>query len=227
MHRRAQHKGAALVIVALASLSACVSSPAPIVYGPSTAERLRLPPEQGPFQPNAYLRICPGMRVSNAPPADDLQWVVDFKPLIVVDGVVVATIPVNDACLSSGFGLRDGRPHHGIDVSVRPAGMIYAAAPGLILEAREASGYGLQILLDHGEGVHTRYAHLEYFEPAIMEGELIGFGQPLGRMGQTGNAQAIHLHFEILTGNYDSLRGSKGLLPRDPFGFAPFSVPGS
>lgn len=215
----------ASILAAGLALTGCVSSPAPIIYGPSTAERLRVPPQQGPFQPNAYLRICPGMRVSNAPLADDLQWVEDFKPLVVVDGVVLAVVPVNDACLSSGFGLRDGRPHQGIDLSVRPAGMVYSAAPGLILEAREATGYGLQIVLDHGDGVHTRYAHLEYFDPAIVEGALIGFGQPLGRMGQTGNTQAIHLHFELLTGDYATPRGSKGLTPRDPFGFPAYSGP--
>ena len=84
---------------------------------------------------------------------------------------------MNDVCLSSGFGLRGSRMHEGIDLTSRPASMIYTAAPGRVIEARESSGYGLQVLVDHGHGVYTRYAHLEYFDAGIQLGSSIGFGQ--------------------------------------------------
>ena len=218
------------LMVAVLMLGACASQPAPVIvygppveYGPPGDNRN---PPQGPFQPNAFLRLCPGMSVSNAPAHDSERWIVDYKPVILVGQVVLATAPVNDVCLSSGFGLRGSRMHEGIDLTSRPASMIYTAAPGRVIEARESSGYGLQVLIDHGHGVYTRYAHLEYFDAGIQLGSSIGFGQPVGMMGATGNAEAVHLHFELLTGNYDNPRASKGLTPNDPFAFPAYNFLG-
>ena len=205
--------------VALFLLAACASSPAPVrVYTPPPG-----PPQttaaQGSFQPNAYLRSCGGIYVTNAPPMDSDFWVVDYKPIIVVGQIVLATAPANDVCLSSGFGIRTERRHDGIDLQSVPAGTIYSAAPGRILESRVSTGYGNMVLIDHGGGVYTRYAHLAYFADGVKPGVEVGFGQPLGMMGNSGNATAIHLHFEILTGNYNNPKGSKGLNPRNPFEF--------
>ena len=217
--------GAAL---ALAFLAGCASTPAPVkvrTYTPPAG-----PPQvtaaQGSFQPNANLRSCGGIYVTNAPAMDSDFWVRDYKPIIVVGQVVLATAPANDVCLSSGFGYRSAHRHDGIDLQSVPAGPVYSAAPGRILEARVATGYGNQVLIDHGGGVYTRYAHLAYFADGIHPGAEVGFGQMLGMMGNTGNATAIHLHFEILTGNYNNPKGSKGLNPRNPFEFPAYS-PGS
>lgn len=209
-------------------LAACAPGPPLVVTGPSgplpgAGPVPTGPPPQGPFQPNAYLRLCNGFSVSNAPPVDEALWVINFNPVIVVDGVVLASVPGNEVCLSSGFGFRRGRPHHGIDLTARPAPAVYAAAPGRIVEARASRGYGNQILIDHGRGVYTRYAHLEFFDPFVAVGKQVGFGQPLGRMGRTGNATGVHLHYEILTGNYRNSRGSKGLTARDPFLFPAYT----
>ncbi len=215
---------------AMLLIGACASSPAPIiVYGPPVdygpPGDIRNPP-QGPFQPNAFLRLCPGMSVSNSPPADSERWIVDYKPVILVGQVVLVTAPANDVCLASGFGLRAGRLHDGIDLTSRPPGLIYAAAPGRVIEARNSSGYGLQVLIDHGKGVYTRYAHLENFDRGVQLGSPIGFGQPIGLMGATGNAEAPHLHYEVLTGNYDNPNASKGLTPNDPFAFPAYDFVG-
>ncbi|KCZ90684.1 M23 family metallopeptidase [Hyphomonas johnsonii] len=203
-------------IFLLLAVCACATAPAPVVYGPPGDPGN---PVQGPFQPNAYLQVCGGMSVSNAPVFYPGGWVADFKPVIVVDGVVLVTVPTNDACLSSGFGYRGGRLHEGIDLTHRPAGTVYAAAPGRVVEARMSTGYGLQVLIDHGRGVYTRYAHLAHTDTRVRVGQPIGYGQPIGVMGQSGNATAIHLHYEILTGNYRNPKGSKGLSVHDPFRF--------
>lgn len=210
-------------------LAACATRSAPIVYGPPVdygPPGTPGNPPQGTFQPNAELRLCPGMRVSNAPPTDGERYIMPYAPIIVVNGIVMAAAPTNDVCLSSGFGARDGRMHEGIDLTSRPPGPVYAAAPGRVIEARESAGYGLQVLIDHGHGVYTRYAHLAYFEPGLVPGSILGFGQPVGLMGATGNASAAHLHFEILTGDYNNPRASKGLVVNDPFAFPAYAVPG-
>lgn len=206
-------------------VSACASSGPTIVYGPPVEfgpPGDPINPPQGSFQPNADLRVCPGMRVSNSPPLIQQgghKWVEPFSPVVVVNGVVLVTVPANDVCLSSGFGMRDGRMHEGIDLASRPAGPIFAAAPGRVIEARAASGYGLQVLLDHGQGVYTRYAHLAFIDQYVTVGADIGFGQPVGMMGQTGNARALHVHYELLTGNYRNPKRSKGLDVHSPFDF--------
>ena len=171
---------------------------------------------------SAYLVAYALMSIFHGPVSDARGR----KPVILVGQVVVVTVPANDVCLSSGFGMRGSRMHEGIDLTSRPAGMIYTAAPGRVIEARESSGYGLQVLIDHGHGVYTRYAHLEYFDAGIQLGSSIGFGQPVGMMGATGNAEAVHLHFELLTGNYDNPRASKGLTPNDPFAFPAYNFLG-
>ncbi len=216
-----------MVCLLATGIASCATTPrppivyrAPVDYGPPGDPRN---PPQGPFQPNAYLRLCPGMRVSNAPPTDSERWVMPFHPIIVVGKVVMTSVPANEVCLSSGFGPRDGRMHEGIDLTQRPPGPVYTAAPGRILEARDTAGYGLQVLIDHGHGVYTRYAHLDSLAPGITPGAAIGFGQPLGMMGATGNASAPHLHFEILLGDYENPRGSKGLTPADPFSFPAYT----
>ncbi|MGA1341967.1 MAG: M23 family metallopeptidase [Hyphomonas sp.] len=216
------------LLLALWLLGACATQRAPVIvrgppveYGPPGDVRN---PPQGPFQPNAYLRLCPGMNVSNSPPSDSERWIIDFKPVILVGQVVMSTVPANDVCLSSGFGLRSGRPHEGIDLASNPPGRVYAAAPGRIVEARWSSGYGNQVLIDHGHGVYTRYAHLDSFDAGVIVGSAIGFGQPVGQMGATGNAEGPHLHFEILAGDYDTPLASKGLTPGDPFTFPAYGV---
>lgn len=208
-----------LSLCLLILLGACATAPPPVVFGPPGDP---MNPPQGPYQPNAYLRVCPGMTVSNHPPMDHDRWVNPYNPIIVVNGIVLATVPANDVCLTSGFGPRYGRMHEGIDLQSRPAGPVYATAPGRVVEARVSSSYGNVVLLDHGNGVYTRYAHLDFIDPYVVPGVDIGFGQPIGMMGQTGNAQAIHVHYEILTGNIRNPKGSKGLQVHDPFVFPPW-----
>jgi hypothetical protein len=171
--------------LALALLGACANQPAPIIvhgppvdYGPPGDTRN---PPQGPFQPNAHLRLCAGMGVSNAPASDTERWIIDFKPVVLVGQVVVASAPANDVCLASGFGPRSGRNHNGIDLTSSPPGPIYAAAPGRILEARESSGYGLQVLIDHGRATPTSTSSTQVCRlapPSVSANCLARWGRP-------------------------------------------------
>jgi murein DD-endopeptidase MepM/ murein hydrolase activator NlpD len=216
------------VAVLSAALVGACSSPAPVHYPhgkplrPQGAETPVNVPEQGPFQPNLDLYVC-NMRMSNRPDTMPDRRVRDFAPLIVVHGVVLASVPANDVCVTSGFGQRNGRAHKGLDLQSRPAGTIYSAAPGTIVEVSTLSGFGNQVLISHGSGVYTRYAHLAYFASGLHPGQAIGFGQPLGMMGDTGNATAVHLHYEILTGNYHTPKKAWGLKANDPLTFPAWS----
>tara|TARA_B100000949_G_scaffold95046_2_gene84723 strand:- start:157 stop:858 length:702 start_codon:yes stop_codon:yes gene_type:complete len=209
-------------------VTACGTTPAPVFYPNRGAERVEAPAaitatasvsaEQGPFQPDADLYLCPNSTITNAFAYDDHLRVIDFNPIILVDGkVVMASVPTNNACMTSGFGHRMGRTHKGLDFRSRPAGMVYSAAPGTIREAKRSPSFGNTILIDHGQGVFTRYAHLANIEAGVEAGRDIGFGQPLGIMGTTGRSTGIHLHFEVLTGSYPS-----SLTAYNPLSFPPY-----
>lgn len=217
-----------LMLVLGIGLAACASRTPEVLYpsvytepGSSdirTSGLMRAIPPQGPFQPNAYLFGCRDS-FSNRPELDDNNMVIGFSPIIEVQGVVLAAAPANDVCLSSGFGPRGGRMHKGIDLVSRPAGTVYSAGPGVILEVTQQTGFGNQVLIDHGRGVYTRYAHFESFAPALEAGQRVGFGEPLGTMGKSGNATGVHLHYELLLGDYSNPRKSWGLEAYNPLDF--------
>lgn len=211
--------------LAIAGLCACSSRPPPTVSYPQgsvSAQPQSSRAAQGPFQPDYYLFACTPS-FANRPDTDRNGRVLTYDALIVVNGILLATAPVNGACMTSGFGPRYGRPHKGIDLQSKPASTVYSAAPGRILEVSQQTGFGNQVLIDHGKGVYTRYAHLANFTSGLAPGQEIGFGQPLGLMGRTGNATAIHVHYEILTGTYNTPQKSWGLTANNPLDFPRWS----
>lgn len=114
--------------------------------------------------------------------------------------------PAENACLSSGFGWRggaatggggDGREHGGVDLANPGGGFVYAAADGWVSRADWYGGYGLTLEIDHGHGVRTLYAHLNEIDQNLAPGMFVVSGQPVARMGMTGNATGIHLHYEV------------------------------
>ena len=210
-----------------AALVACASPPPPVEYPTGqvtpvtepTAPAVMTPrAQQGPFQPDYYLYACTPS-FTNRPDTDSNGRILGYNALVVVNSVVLAAAPVNGACMTSGFGPRFGRMHKGIDLQARPAVPIYSAAPGRVIEVSQQSGFGNQVLISHGKGVYTRYAHLDYFAEGLKAGQAIGFGQPLGMMGSTGNATAIHVHYEVLTGNYNTPKKAWGLDAHNPLDF--------
>jgi murein DD-endopeptidase MepM/ murein hydrolase activator NlpD len=100
------------------------------------------------------------------------------------------TGPVN-----SGFGMRWGRMHEGIDIGCAYGTPIHAAAAGTVIYAGWMSGYGNLVVVDHGNGLSTAYAHASSI--------LVGFGQTVGQgdivslVGSTGHSTGPHLHFEV------------------------------
>lgn len=100
--------------------------------------------------------------------------------------------------LTSSFGPRWGRMHNGIDITnqKKSKAPILAAQDGIVLEAYyNRGGYGNLIILDHGQGIHTYYAHLSSIE--VKEGQAVKQGETIGYMGNTGHSTGYHLHFEI------------------------------
>lgn len=106
------------------------------------------------------------------------------------------TQPVG-ACNISGFGMRWGRMHGGVDLAAGFGTPIKAAASGTVSTAWQAGGAGNYTMINHGEGVWTVYMHQSSF--AITSG-WVNVGQTIGYVGSTGDSQGPHLHFEVHTG---------------------------
>jgi murein DD-endopeptidase MepM/ murein hydrolase activator NlpD len=109
-------------------------------------------------------------------------------------------VPVMATHVSSRFGFRQDpflhRPafHVGLDL-VAAAGMtVTATAPGTVVSAGWAGGYGQMVEVKHADGVSTRYGHLSSI--LVHPGMKVGAGTPIGRVGSTGRSTGPHLHYE-------------------------------
>ena len=109
--------------------------------------------------------------------------------------------------LISGFGERDREHHDGLDLACPEGTPVFAADEGEVLFAGEQRGYGNLVLIGHGRGLVTVYAHNS--ENLVEQGEHVLRGEPIARVGRSGNATGPHLHFEVRIGTR----------PRDPLGF--------
>jgi murein DD-endopeptidase MepM/ murein hydrolase activator NlpD len=119
------------------------------------------------------------------------------------------TWPVNGA-VTSPFGSRWGGMHTGIDIDAYSGQPIAAAKSGVAIYVGSGmSGYGNVVMIDHGGGISTLYAHMSGFNTsggaAVHQGQIIGF------VGCTGNCYGDHLHFEVRLGGN----------PVDPMGYLP------
>lgn len=107
--------------------------------------------------------------------------------------------------LSSGFGRRvdpfsgEGARHFGVDISSEYGDPVRVAADGFVVAAGRRSGYGRAVMVEHGAGITTLYAHLSgiraHLGQAVQRGDIIGY------VGSEGRATAPHLHYEVRLNN--------------------------
>ena len=102
--------------------------------------------------------------------------------------------PVNGP-VTSGFGMRWGRMHEGIDIGVPAGTPIHAAASGRVVYSGWMGGYGNLVAIDHGGGLSTAYGHQSSI--AVGNGQIVTQGQVIGYVGCTGHCFGDHLHFEV------------------------------
>ena len=197
-------------------------TPPPVIV--PTAPTQVIVPKAPPADPASSfatsLSLCPGMTITNQPASSADRVVKDFNPIVMIRNVRIATFPTPGACLSSGFGPRNDRLHKGLDYHANIGVPVLAAGDGQIVEIKYREDYGNMILVDHGGGVFTRYAHLASFARGLAQGVTVRAGDGLGLMGNSAGYQIpIHLHFEVLVGDYANPKGSFGLEPVNPLGF--------
>ena len=103
--------------------------------------------------------------------------------------------------ISSGFGQRVNpftkkkNLHGGIDIIAKTGTPVMATASGKVLKAQNEENWGKLIIIDHGDGYETWYAHLNSF--TIEKGDKVKAGQQIGAVGNTGKSMGPHLHYEV------------------------------
>ena len=107
--------------------------------------------------------------------------------------------------VTSSFGEREdpfngeGAFHAGLDISAPIGTVVRSTGDGLVDSAAMENGYGREVTVDHGHGVHTVYGHLSGM--IVMAGQHVTRGQIIGYVGQTGRSTGPHLHYEVRINN--------------------------
>lgn len=119
---------------------------------------------------------------------------------------IPAILPLKEteiSYISSYFGQRPDpiykveKFHSGIDFSAQLGTETYATGDGVVIEVESSQwGYGNLVVIDHGYGYKTRYAHLQ--KAAVRKGQKVKRGQRIGYIGNTGKTTGVHLHYEVL-----------------------------
>lgn len=105
--------------------------------------------------------------------------------------------------ISSSFGERvdpfggegEGEFHRGVDIAAPYGTPVHAAGDGIVVSAGWGNGYGREVVLNHGHGITTLYAHMSSI--AVVTGESVSRGQVVGYVGRSGHATGPHLHYEV------------------------------
>ncbi|MGL5042677.1 MAG: peptidoglycan DD-metalloendopeptidase family protein [Culicoidibacterales bacterium] len=106
--------------------------------------------------------------------------------------------PAIGICVSAEYGWYEYGAHKGLDIAGRSGEAIWAAAAGTVESAEYSGAFGNQVLINHNNGLKTRYAHLKTI--GVNKGQQVKQGEVVGGMGSTGMSEADHLHFEVHAG---------------------------
>ena len=156
----------------------------------STAERVDVLTKKTYVQSQSFDEVA-----NLAKRAGDMASCIPAIPPIVPDRSIYR--------LSSSFGYRSdpfsgrSKRHTGVDFALKPGNPIYATGDGVVESVRfEFFGYGNQVVIDHGFGYKTRYAHLKTV--GVVEGMKVKRGECIGQSGNSGRSSGPHLHYEVL-----------------------------
>ena len=212
--------GAARVLAPLAALethqmsliaNATGAARARYIGATAAIERLGLDPHRfvrasvvgmgGPLEPLPQTAENIAGAQSGAQVQDLYQAWTKLGQLSQAAAAIPSRMPVDHFNYTSAFGVRydpfngGAALHAGVDMAGAMGEPILAAAPGTVLRAGWANGYGNCIDVDHGHGLATRYGHLSRI--MVRAGDRVTAGDQIGRMGSTGRSTGTHLHFEV------------------------------
>jgi murein DD-endopeptidase MepM/ murein hydrolase activator NlpD len=123
--------------------------------------------------------------------------------------------PVAQGVVSSGFGIRNGAMHDGVDIAAPAGTPVYAADSGVVIFSGTLHGYGNTVIIRHDDGYATVYGHNQ--RNLVSEGVRVARGQEVGMIGRSGRTTGANLHFEVRRDN----------AAKDPLAYLPEPLPAS
>ncbi|GAA1685160.1 hypothetical protein GCM10009830_35680 [Glycomyces endophyticus] len=127
--------------------------------------------------------------------ADDAAQSSRATPVTAQDAQIQWRPMLDQITITSLFGQRWGRNHNGVDFDAETGDAVYAAYPGTVKHAGWESGFGNLVIIDHGDGVETYYAHNSAI--SVGPGEWVDAGTHIADAGNTGFSFGSHVHFEV------------------------------
>lgn len=159
---------------------------------------------EGPADVSGEGRLLPTMRESleeySFLRSADLSKFYRSTPRLRLAGSRPSLWPV-EGLLLSRFGNRtdpfrgEGAFHTGVDISAPVGNLVRVAADGVVIHAAWSGAYGKLVVVDHGQGLETYYAHLSRFD--VLPGQEIRRGETVGASGATGRVTSPHVHYEV------------------------------
>lgn len=123
---------------------------------------------------------------------------VESQAAIIEQGTIIPPTyikPISGGRYTSGFGMRWGRMHKGVDWACPVGTTVYASCAGTVIQASYNGGYGNNVVISHPDGRLTRYAHNSKL--LVRVGQHVEQGEPIALSGSTGRSTGPHVHFEI------------------------------
>jgi murein DD-endopeptidase MepM/ murein hydrolase activator NlpD len=163
-----------------------------VALGAGTTLPAHVPTSATAADANLYGDLADRMQSDRAARGDAAR-----NPLSSSDQVTpnIWLLPLPNYTVTSPFGQRWGRLHPGVDLAAPEGTKYYAAAAGTVILCRWNSGYGYNVMIDHGGGVISVYGHSSKL--LCREGQKVQAGDLIALVGNTGFSFGPHLHFEI------------------------------
>lgn len=147
--------------------------------------------------------------------SSEYWWPIGSDNIKQENGKKMASDSPSNTNVNSNFGIRNGRPHRGVDLAgVEGKTPIIAAQDGVVItgavgetgtckngDTKCGGGFGNYVMIQHTDGNYTIYAHMYPNSVIVKSGENVKQGQVLGYVGDTGSSRGAHLHFEIRKGS--------------------------
>jgi len=161
--------------------------------------------EEHGYPPGVEIRPAQEVELLTASVNQEGPRVRDLERMIGHMGKIMNSLPLRwpvRGHITSNFGMRRSpwgggmENHRGLDIRSPPGTPVRSPGAATVTSVRLHGSYGKNVMLDHGNGVRSRYAHLNKVE--VKPGEQLARGQIIGRVGSTGRSTGPHLHYEVL-----------------------------
>ncbi|MEK6704991.1 MAG: M23 family metallopeptidase [Bdellovibrionota bacterium] len=175
-----------------------------VAGGPTEAQILPVTDTEDPQMNTIFHELEDGITAVNTDSLQVEEMLQDLYELLADQKAFLSALPTRKPAVgyfTSGFGIRRSpyggrvKMHEGLDIANKPGTTIKATADGIVNIAESKPGYGQTVILEHGYGVETWYAHARKL--LVTKGQKVQRGDSIALLGSSGRATGPHLHYEV------------------------------